>query len=125
MVWLLVGLGGTVGSLARHGLNSLIHQRNLASTFPTGIFAVNILGSAVIGCLAGLIASGRLRWSFEMRTFVFVGVLGGFTTFSSFSFDTLALVKDGHLGQAAWNVVGQVGLSLLAVWAGYRIGAAV
>ena len=125
MVWLLVGLGGAVGSVARHGLNSLIHQRNLSATFPTGIFAINVLGSAVIGCLAGLIASGRLHWSFEMRTFVFVGVLGGFTTFSSFSLDTLALVRDGHLGQAAWNVVGQVGLSLIAVWAGYRIGAAV
>jgi fluoride exporter len=59
-----------------------------------------------------------------MRTFVFVGVLGGFTTFSSFSLDTLALVRDGHLGRAAWNVFGQVGLSLLAVWAGYRAGAA-
>ena len=125
MVWLLVGLGGAVGSIARHGLNSLIHQRNLSSTFPAGIFVINILGSAVIGCLAGLIAAGRMHWSFELRTFVFVGLLGGFTTFSSFSLDTLALVRDGHLGQAAWNVIGQVGMSLIAVWAGYRIGAAV
>ena len=125
MVWLLVGLGGAVGSMARHGLNHVIHQRNLSTTFPTGIFLINVLGSAVIGGLAGLIASGRMHWSFEVRTFVFVGVLGGFTTFSSFSLDTLALVRDGHLGQAAWNVVGQVALSLLAVWAGYRVGAAV
>jgi fluoride exporter len=124
MVWLLVGLGGAVGSMARHGLNALVHQRNLSSTFPSGIFAINILGSALIGGLAGLITSGKFHWSFEMRTFVFVGVLGGFTTFSSFSLDTLALVRDGHLGQAAWNVFGQVGLSLLAVWAGYRAGAA-
>jgi len=122
MVWLLIGLGGAVGSMARHGLNHLIHQRNLSATFPAGIFMINILGSAAIGGLAGLIASGRLHWSFEVRTFVFVGVLGGFTTFSSFSLDTLALVRDGHLGQAAWNVAGQVGLSLLAVWAGYRAG---
>ena len=125
MVWLLIGLGGAVGSMARHGLNHLIHQRNLSATFPAGIFMINILGSAAIGGLAGLIASGRLHWSFEVRTFVFVGVLGGFTTFSSFSLDTLALVRDGHLGQAAWNVAGQVGLSLLAVWAGYRISAAI
>jgi CrcB protein len=125
MVWLLVGLGGAVGSMARHGLNHLIHQRNLSAAFPAGIFAINILGSAVIGGLAGLIASGRLHWSFEVRTFVFVGVLGGFTTFSSFSLDTLALVRDGHLGQAVWNVAGQVGLSLLAVWAGYRLSASV
>ena len=124
MVWLLIGLGGAAGSMLRHGLNSLIHQRDLSGTFPAGIFVVNILGSAVIGGLAGLIASGRLHWSYEVRTFVFVGVLGGFTTFSSFSLDTLALVREGHLGQAAWNVAGQVGLSLIAVWAGYRMGAA-
>jgi CrcB protein len=102
-------------------LNHLIHQRNLATVFPLGIFAVNILGSAVIGALAGLVASGRVAMSFEMRTFLFVGVLGGFTTFSSFSLDTMTLMKDGHLASAAWNVVGQVGLSLVAVWAGYRL----
>jgi len=124
MVWLLVGLGGATGSMARHGLNHFVHQRNLSATFPAGIFAINVLGSALIGALAGLIAGGRLHWSFEVRTFVFVGVLGGFTTFSSFSLDTFALVRDGHLGQAAWNVVGQVGLSLIAVWVGYRAGAA-
>jgi CrcB protein len=123
MVWLLVGLGGAIGSMARHGLNHLVQQRNLSATFPAGIFAINVLGSALIGGIAGLIASGRFHWSFEVRTFVIVGLLGGFTTFSSFSFDTLALVRDGHLGQAAWNVAGQVGLSLIAVWAGYRVGA--
>ena len=54
-----------------------------------------------------------------------VGVLGGFTTFSSFSFDTLALIRDGHVGQALVNVFGQVGLSLIGVWLGYRLGSAV
>jgi CrcB protein len=63
-----------------------------------------------------------LLLSTEARTFVIVGVLGGFTTFSSFSLDTLALARDGHLGQAFWNVAGQVGLSLLAVWVGFQIG---
>jgi fluoride exporter len=56
------------------------------------------------------------------RVFVFVGVLGGFTTFSSFSLDTLALARDGHPTQAVVNVAGQVGLSLVGVWAGYRLG---
>ena len=98
MIWLLVGSGGALGAMARHGLNRLIHQHNLANTFPLGIFVVNVLGSGL------------------------VGVLGGFTTFSSFSFDTLALVRDGHLGQASWNVAGQVGLSLIAVWLGFGIG---
>ena len=121
MAWLLVGLGGALGSLARHGLNHVIHQRNLSSTFPSGIFAINVLGSVFIGGLAGLIASGRWSITYETRVFLIVGVLGGFTTFSSFSLDTLALIRDGHSGQAAINVVGQVGLSLLGVWAGYRI----
>ena len=121
MIWLLVGAGGALGSMARHGLNHIVHQRALSSTFPTGIFIINILGSAVIGVVAGLIASGRWSVSFEARTFLIVGLLGGFTTFSSFSFDTLALVRDGHLGQAVWNVVGQVGLSLVGVWAGFRL----
>jgi CrcB protein len=121
MTWLLVGLGGALGSIARHGLNHLIHQRNLTATFPIGIFIINVLGSVVIGAVAGSLASGRISLSFEARTFVIVGLLGGFTTFSSFSLDTLALIKDGHLESAIWNIMGQVGLSLIGVWAGYRL----
>ena len=122
MVWILVGIGGAIGSVARHGLNHLVHQRNLSSTFPLGIFAINIIGSAVIGFISGTIVSGRWHASFEARTFLIVGVLGGFTTFSSFSLDTLALFRDGHAAQAIANVMGQVGLSLLAVWAGFKFG---
>jgi len=121
MTWLLVGLGGALGSMARHGLNHVIHQRYLGSTFPLGIFAINVTGSVLIGVIGGLVVSTRWTLSHDARTFLIVGLLGGFTTFSSFSFDTLALMRDGHLGQAVWNVVGQVGLSLLGVWAGFRI----
>ena len=120
-IWILVGVGGALGAMARHALNHLVHQRFLTSTFPFGIFVVNILGSLLIGALAGVIAGGRLHLSYQVRTFLIVGVLGGFTTFSSFSFDTLALLRDGHQAQAFWNVVGQVGLSLLGVWAGFRL----
>ena len=121
MTWLLVGLGGALGSMARHGLNHLIHQRQLGSTFPLGIFTVNIIGSVVIGVVGGLVVSNRWTLSSDARTFVIVGLLGGFTTFSSFSFDTLALIRDGHTLQAVWNVAGQVGFSLLGVWAGFRL----
>ena len=121
MIWLLVGLGGALGSIARHGLNHVIHQRNLSSTFPIGIFVINVLGSAVVGAIAGLIASGRWPATYEARVFLLVGLLGGFTTFSSFSLDTLALFRDGHVSEAILNVAGQVGLSLLGVWAGYRL----
>jgi CrcB protein len=125
MTWLLIGIGGALGSIARHGLNHLIHQRNLSSTFPFGIFTINILGSAIIGALAGVLASGHWHWTFNARVFVFVGVLGGFTTFSSFSLDTFALLRAGHAEQAMANVVGQVGVSLIAVWLGYRLGSLV
>ena len=110
-----------MGAMARHALNHLVHQRFLSSTFPLGILVVNVLGSFLIGALGGVIASGRLHVGYQLRTFLIVGVLGGFTTFSSFSFDTLALVRDGHHAQALANVMGQVGLSLLGVWAGFRL----
>jgi len=124
MVWLLVGIGGALGSMARHGLNHIVHQRALSSTFPLGVFLINIGGSIVIGVIAGALASGRLHLSYSARTFIVVGLLGGFTTFSSFSLDTLALVRDGHHLQALWNVTGQVGLSLIGVWLGFRAGSA-
>ena len=121
MMWLAVGLGGALGSLARHALTQVIQQRQIAGSFPLGIFLINVLGSAAIGLLAGAIASGRLSMSDEARTFVMVGLLGGFTTFSAFSLDTLTLLRAGNIGAAVWNVAGQVGLSLVAAWAGYRV----
>jgi CrcB protein len=120
-IWLAVGVGGALGAMARHGFHHLIHQRALSSTFPTGIFLINVSGSVLIGALAGALASGRFHLGLEARTFLIVGLLGGFTTFSSFSLDTLALVRAGHQMQAALNVLGQVALSLLGVWAGFRL----
>jgi CrcB protein len=120
-IWLLVGVGGALGAVARHALNHVVHQRLLTSTFPFGIFVVNVLGSLLIGAVAGALAGGRVHWNYPWRVFLIVGVLGGFTTFSSFSLDTLALVRDGHHAQAFGNVIGQVGLSLVGVWAGFKI----
>jgi CrcB protein len=82
--------------------------------------AVNLLGSLAIGLLAGLIATGRVHMSTEMRTFVFVGILGGFTTFSSYMLDTFTLGHGGDHALAFWNVVLQTAVGLLAVWGGYR-----
>ncbi len=122
MSWLLVAAGGAIGAMARHGLNSIIHRRIVTARFPVGIFVVNVAGSFAIGLLGGLLASERLTWGQNARTFAIVGVLGGFTTFSSFSFDTLTLARDGLTSYAIGNVIGQVALSLIAVWAGYLIG---
>ncbi len=123
MSWLLVGLGGAIGSLARYGLTRVISSSQLFETFPAGVFLVNTIGSFVIGVLAGATASDRLTLSYEARALLFAGLLGGFTTFSSFSLDTLTLLRDGHTGQAFVNVVGQVGLGLAGAWVGYRVAA--
>jgi CrcB protein len=121
MSWILVGAGGAIGSVLRHGLNQWSHAR-WPGTFPLGIFAINVIGSVAIGVLAGLAASGRWSVSVETRTFFMAGVLGGFTTFSSFSLDTLTLLRGGQYAYAIANVLGQVVLSLIGVAAGFQLG---
>ena len=124
MIWLAVATGGALGSMARHGVNMLFsHLLGRAVPYATG--AVNLAGSAAIGLLAALLATGRLQMSNELRTFVFVGILGGFTTFSSFMLDTLTLGHGGDQALAFWNVTVQTAFGLLAVWAGYRVGASI
>lgn len=83
MTWLLVGTGGALGSMARHAVNVLV-GRWIGSPVPYATAAVNVVGCALIGVLAGLLSAGTIRMSAPVRVFVFVGVLGGFTTFSSF-----------------------------------------
>lgn len=116
--FLWVGIGGAFGSMARHGVNVMVN-RALGSTLPHATAIVNIVGCAVVGLLAGLVATHQLVMSPDRRALVFVGVMGGFTTFSSFGLDTLTLVQEGRVGQAAGNVAIQVGVGLAAVFAGY------
>jgi CrcB protein len=121
MAWVAVALGGALGSVARHAVNQATGLR--WPTFPVGTVIVNLCGCCIIGLLAGLIASKRLAMPFYWREFVFVGLLGGFTTFSTFSLDTLVLAR-AHPAQAGVNVAVQVIGSLVGVWAGYRCGLA-
>jgi CrcB protein len=81
-------------------------------------------GSASIGLFGGLLAIGRIAASEHVRTFATVGLLGGFTTFSSFSLHTLALYRGRQYGLALFNAAGQVVIGFLAAWAGFRMGAA-
>lgn len=118
MTWLAVGLGGALGSIARHGMNVAV-GRVFGQPVPYATAAVNVIGCVVIGILAGSIAAGNLRLTDTWRVFVFVGILGGFTTFSSFGLDTLILVRSGATGLAIANVVGQVALGLGGLFAGY------
>ena len=120
MLWIVVAAGGAVGSIARHGVN-LAFAHVFGRPVPYATATVNLIGSACIGLLAGLIASGRVTMSANIRAFVFVGVLGGFTTFSSFMLDTLALTHAGERALAMSNVAGQTALGLIAVYAGYLI----
>lgn len=117
-----VAAGGAIGSLARHGVNIAIVQM-AGRPVPYATAAVNILGSAVIGVLAGLIASGRLTITPPMRAFVFVGLLGGFTTFSSLMLDTLTLTHANERTLAMSNVIGQTVIGLVVVYAAYYAAA--
>jgi CrcB protein len=121
MTWIAVAVGGALGSMLRHWVNMEFAHR-LERSVPYATLAVNVVGCVVIGALAGRIAGGRLPLTPMMRTFVFVGVLGGFTTFSSFGLDTFTLGHGGDHVAAFWNVVGQVGLGLGGVWLGYYLG---
>jgi len=115
-----VALGGAIGSLARHGVN-IAFAHMFVRPVPYATAAVNLIGSATIGLLAGLIASGRLSMTRTMRTFVFVGLLGGFTTFSSFMLDTLTLTHTREHTLAISNLAGQIAIGLVAVYAGYYL----
>ncbi len=122
MAWLWVSLGSAIGGAARYWLSGAVAAR-WGEAFPMGTLAVNVLGSAVIGAIAASIEpEGRLWLSPAARDFVMLGVLGGFTTFSSFSLQTLNLARDGEWLWAGANIVGSVVLCLVAVWLGYAAG---
>ena len=112
---LWIALGGALGSVGRFWL-SLAFDALFASTFPWATVATNITGSFAIGMIAAL-PFGPLS-----RQFLMVGVLGGYTTFSAFSLQTLALAQMGELPKAAANVLGSVVLCLVAVWVGHMLG---
>ncbi len=124
-VYLWIAGGSALGGVARFWLSGLI-ARQFGETFPWGTLAVNVLGSMLIGLFAALSdPDGRLLISPAARQAVIFGVFGGFTTFSSFSLQTLYLVRDGEWLAAAGNVGGSVLLCLLGVWIGYALGIAV
>jgi CrcB protein len=116
---ILVGLGGSVGAVARYLLSRFV-QAHLGPAFPFGTLAVNLLGCLVIGALSQ-VADARNAFTPQSRAFVFAGVLGGFTTFSSFGNETMALMRaDQHL-LAVLNVVLHVVLGLGAVGLGRAV----
>ena len=123
MAWIAVAVGGALGSMARHAVSHAVGTRWI-TRFPTATVIVNVSGCFIIGVLAGLLAVERIRLPFYWREFVFVGLLGGFTTFSTFGLDTFLLSRTHSMGFASLNVAAQVLGGLLGVWLGYQVGAA-
>lgn len=123
VIW--VGLGSALGGMARYWCSGLA-ARLFGETFPWGTLLVNVIGSLIIGFFAAMTGpDGRWLVSGTARQFVMLGLLGGYTTFSSFSLQTLTLVEDGEWLRAAGNVSGSVVLCLTAVWIGHAVAVAV
>jgi len=106
-----------IGGVLRYSLSTWVHRVLDHPWFPYGTLAVNGLGCLVIGFLAGL-AESRSAFTSETRLFIFVGILGGFTTFSSFALETFSLARDTQSAAALLNIGLQLALGLAAVWIG-------
>jgi fluoride exporter len=113
----LVGLGGMMGTLLRYGTGGLIGRLKGGATFPVETLVINVAGCLVIGFLAAL-SETRGVFAPTTRSFLFIGLLGGFTTFSTFGYETIQLLRAGQVGAGLASVALQILLGLGAVWAG-------
>lgn len=118
--YLLVGLGGAIGSIARYGSGVLI-GRIWPSPFPLATMLINIAGSLAMGLLVGWLARTTPAWQADARLFVAVGVLGGFTTFSAFSLDAITLIERGALLEAVLYALGSVIVAVVALYLGLLV----
>jgi CrcB protein len=122
MNWTLalwVALGGAIGSVSRYAITVLVQSRQ-TSSFPTGTLLVNVTGSMLLGFLARWLADPAA--SVEMRLLLMTGICGGYTTFSTFSGDTLRLLQAGDYRSAALYITSSVTLSVAACFAGFALG---
>jgi CrcB protein len=118
LMYLWVAIGGALGSVGRFWINGMV-SRHFGETFPWGTMLINVTGSFVIGFFAASTGTeGRWLASPSFRTFFMIGICGGYTTFSSFSLQTLNLANDGEWLRAGANVVLSVVLCLAGVWLG-------
>ncbi|WP_091842301.1 fluoride efflux transporter CrcB [Bosea lupini] len=117
----LVFLGAGIGGVLRHGVN-IVSLKWLGMSFPYGTMAINIIGSGVMGLVAGFLAfKAGEGWTQNARLFLATGILGGFTTFSAFSLDAVLLWERGEMMLAAFYVLCSVVLSLMALVAGLAL----
>lgn len=116
----MIGSGGFLGALARYGMTGIVQRQLPPTAFPYGTLAVNLLGCLLIGAIAGLAETRQLLGQ-EFRAFALIGLLGGFTTFSTFGYETFAMLRTDEYVRAASNVGIHVGLGVALVWLGYAI----
>jgi CrcB protein len=124
LAYLWVALGGALGSVSRYWVNGLVSDK-VGATFPWGTLTINVFGSFVIGVVGAMAApEGRLDSPTRQfaTQFIMIGICGGYTTFSSFSLQTLNLLRDREWLYAGGNILLSVLLCLLAVWAGWMLG---
>jgi len=124
IAYLWVAIGGALGSVSRYWLSGMVADR-FGQTFPWGTLVINVTGSFIIGIFAALaIPEGRMDPQSRAFTtqFLMIGVCGGYTTFSSFSLQTLNLLRDREWLYAGGNVLLSVVLCMVAVWLGYLLG---
>lgn len=120
--WIAVATGGALGSVARFWLTGAMTALT-GPRFPWGTLLINVIGSFVIGLVAGLsLTPDRVALHPDLRIFLMTGVCGGFTTFSAFSLQTLELIQTGDAGPALFYAVASVVLCLAGVWAGAELG---
>ncbi|NDY94347.1 fluoride efflux transporter CrcB [Wenzhouxiangella limi] len=117
---LIVALGGAMGSVLRYLLSAWALQHSVGWRFPVGTFAVNVLGCALVGVLAGLLVKHHV-FSPEVRLFLFTGLAGGFTTFSAFGLETFNLIRRDEVLIAGSYVVSSVVIGLVVLWLGFSL----
>lgn len=121
---IIVGSGGFLGSVTRYLLSGWVYDSVTFAGFPYGTIVVNTVGCFLIGLLSGL-AETRNVFGPEVRLFLFIGFLGGFTTFSTFGHETMALFRDAENIKAFANIIFHITICLTAVWLGNAISRAI
>jgi fluoride exporter len=118
---ILIGIGGAIGSMSRFLVSTKMYSI-LGSNFPYGTLIVNVTGSLIIGFIATVLFDRFSDYGMELRSLLIIGFLGGYTTFSSFSLETVHLFENGQPGFALVNIAGSLIMCLLATWFGTILG---
>lgn len=119
-----IGLGGFIGAILRYLVSGWVQDRSGSIIFPFGTATVNLIGCFIIGLLTFLVET-RSYFSVETRAFILIGLLGSFTTFSTFGSETLVLIRSGRMDMAALYAGGQVVVGVIMVWVGRLVAAGI